>query len=622
MADTKFELILGMSFLKISNVDVVFGEGTLTWKLYTTNKALPTTERVRLVDPKEFVIAALDADSKTFVVHVAIREREEMPVHFERQAQFEAEAHIDAQGQSGAQVGALLFDKALTEVPAEYFDNNNVFLAENAAELPENTGMNEHTIELEKGKQPLFGPIYSLGPVELETLKTYIETNLANGFIGPSKFPAGAPILFNKKPDGSLHLCVDYRDFNNITIKNRYPLPLIGESLDRLGRVKQFTQLDLTNAYHRMRIREGDKWKTTFRTQYGYFEYQVMPFSLSNAPATFQGYVNKILAEKLDLFVIVYLDDILIYIKDPSLPHVEAVRWILGQLRKYSLFTNLKKCHFHQDEDCFLGYVVSSKGINIEAEQIEVVKKWPKLKSIRDIQVFLDFAKFYQQFIQGFSRIVGPLTLMLKTAAPPESSTLEKVDDGESGDSVNGDGIKIAKKSGKSKGQKISKSQKSSKSEKNPSKSGDSPNFGATESGASFLTPKARSPFNRLWLAFTKAPILCHFNPECHIWIKIDALGYTIGGMLSQLTSGTSSDGVVTKANLGQWYSVTFFSRKMIPAETWYKTHNSELLAIIEVFKTWCHYLEGCKHEVLVLTDHNNLRHFMDMKSLSSRQVR
>ena len=119
--------------------------------------------------------------------------------------------------------------------------------------------MNEHAIELEEGKQPLFGPIYSLGPVELEILKTYIETNLANGFIRPSKSSAGAPILFDRKPDGSLRLCVDYRGLNNLTIKNQYPLPLIGKSLDWLGRAKQFTQLDLTNAYHWIRICEGNE---------------------------------------------------------------------------------------------------------------------------------------------------------------------------------------------------------------------------------------------------------------------------------------------------------------------------------------------------------------------------
>ena len=145
-----------------------------------------------------------------------------MPVHTEWQAQI----------QDGAQVGALLFDEAYIKVPVEYSNYSNVFSAENAAELPENTGMNEHAIKLEESKQPPFGPIYSLGLVELKTLKTYIETNLANSFIRPSKSPAGTPILFDRKPDRRLRLCVDYRGLNNITIKNQYPLLLIGESLD------------------------------------------------------------------------------------------------------------------------------------------------------------------------------------------------------------------------------------------------------------------------------------------------------------------------------------------------------------------------------------------------------
>ena len=255
-------------------------------------------------------------DSETFVMYVAIREQEEIPVHAERQDQI----------QDKAQVGALLFDEAPTKVSVKYSDYSNVFSAENAVELPENTGINEYAIKLEESKQASFGPIYSLGPVELETLKTYIKINLANGFIQPSKFPVRAPILCDRKLNRSLRLCMDYRSLNNITIKNRYPLLLIGESLNWLGRARPFTQLDLTNAYHRMKICEGDEWKTAFRIRYGYFEYQIMLFDLSNAPATFQGYVNKILAEKLDIFVIVYLDDILIYTEDPSQPHVEVVR--------------------------------------------------------------------------------------------------------------------------------------------------------------------------------------------------------------------------------------------------------------------------------------------------------
>ena len=213
-----------------------------------------------------------------------------------------------------------------------------------ASELPKYTGINNHAIELVNCQQLPYGSIYSLGPIELETLKAYIETNLANGFIRLSKSPAGAPILFDRKSDGSFRLCVDYRGLNNLTIKNRYPLPLIGESLDRLGRAKRFSQFDFTSAYHQMRIHEEDKWKTVFRTRYGHFRYQVMPFSLTNALASFQGYINKILAEKLDIFVIVYLDDILISTEDDGDEHVIAVRWVLEQLRKFLLYANLKKC--------------------------------------------------------------------------------------------------------------------------------------------------------------------------------------------------------------------------------------------------------------------------------------
>ena len=154
-------------------------------------------------------------------------------------------------------------------------------------ELPENTGINKHAIKLQDNKQPLYGTIYSLRPVELETLKIYIKTHLKTGFIWPFKFPVGTPILFNKKPNGSFLLCVNYPSLNNFTIKNQYLLPSIEEALNRLRRAKQFTQLILTSAYYQMRIKEGDEWKTIFKTWYNHFEYQVMPFGLFNAPASF-----------------------------------------------------------------------------------------------------------------------------------------------------------------------------------------------------------------------------------------------------------------------------------------------------------------------------------------------
>ncbi len=158
-----------------------------------------------------------------------------------------------------AQIAHLKADEAHTEVPSEFADFADVFSPKLAAERPEHTGINDHAIELVDNWQPPYGSIYSLGPVELEILKAYNKNNLASGFIRPSKSLAGVPILFDKKPDRSLRLCVDYRGLNNLTIKNRYPLPLVGESLDRLGWARRFTQLDLINAYHQMRIREGDE---------------------------------------------------------------------------------------------------------------------------------------------------------------------------------------------------------------------------------------------------------------------------------------------------------------------------------------------------------------------------
>ena len=598
LADISVEVVLGMPFLTLRNANIQFPEKEFTWKSYTTAKALPTTKRVKLIDKKEFVKAAPDENSETFLVHVAALEAPlaEMSIHPDREAQ----------------IASLLTEKVT--IPEEYSDFADVFSEKKVLVLPEQTNLNEHAIKLEGKKQPLYGPIYSLGPVELEILKAYIETHLKTGFIRPFKSPASTPILFNKKPDGSLCLYVDYWGLNNLIIKNRYPLPLIGESLDRLGRAKRFTQLDLTSAYHRMRIKEGDKWKTAFRTWYGHCEYQVMPFGLSNAAASFQGYINKILAKKLNIFVIVYQDHIFIYTEDPGQGYMEAVWWVLDVLQRHRLFANLKKCWFHKDEIYFLGYIVSAQGIRMEDKRIEAVKNWPEPTSVKDIQVFIGFANFYWRFIQGFSRITVPLTSILKTTGSSNDLVL-KVFRADSNDIVE-DGGGRADETGKN----------SSKSKKLKNKK--SGNLTCTNIKATgeptFLTPGAREAFNILRQVFTEAPILRHFDPECHIWIETDASGFSIGEIPSQLSfDWVDPDcSILSKFNFGQWHPVAYFSRKMILAKTWYKTHNAELLAIIEAFKTWRHYLEGRKYKVLILNNHNNLRRFMDMKSLSFKQVR
>ena len=170
---------------------------------------------------------------------------------------------------------------------------------------------------------------------------------------------------------------------------------------------------------------ERDKWKTVFQTRYGYFKYQGMPFGLSNALANFQNYINKILLENLDIFVIVYLDNIFIYNEDQRQGHVKVVWWLLDFVEKNDLFANLKKCQFHKDEMQFLGYIVLSQDIRIEDERIKAVRNWPKLKSVRDIQVFISFTNFYWRFIRGFSKIKALLTSILKTT---RSSDLAKRD--------------------------------------------------------------------------------------------------------------------------------------------------------------------------------------------------
>ena len=216
MANVSPEVVLKMPFLPLSGADVDFSGRELRWRTYTTEEVLPTTRRVELVGKKEFAAAALDPEHETYVVHVASLSSAPLV------------ASLDVHPSRRLQISGLIAKEAPTKVPAKYSDFADVFSLDLACKLLEHTGINNHAIKLVEGQQLPYGPIYSLRPVELETWKAYIETNLVNGFIRPSKSPAGAPILFNRKSDGSFQLCIDYRGLNNLMIKNRYPLPLIG----------------------------------------------------------------------------------------------------------------------------------------------------------------------------------------------------------------------------------------------------------------------------------------------------------------------------------------------------------------------------------------------------------
>ena len=232
----------------------------------------------------------------------------------------------------------------------------------------------EHRIELEAGAQPPSRPTFRMSPKELDELKKQLDELSAKGLIQPSKSPYGAPVLFVKKKDGSVRMCVDYRALNKQTIKNKYPLPRIEELLDRLHGAKCFTGLDLVNGYYQVRIAEGDVAKTAFRTRYGHYEFLVMPFGLTNAPATFMHLMHDLFGPLLDRFVIVFLDDILIFSKTPE-EHAQHVREVLQILRKAKLYAKLSKCEFFQSSISFLGHVVSADGISMQADKVNVTNR-------------------------------------------------------------------------------------------------------------------------------------------------------------------------------------------------------------------------------------------------------
>ena len=282
-------------------------------------------------------------------------------------------------------------------IPPEYHDFINVFSKTEADALPPHRSY-DHSIELEPGTTPPHGPIYRLSELELETLRAYLDEHLDKGFIRSSNSPAGAPILFVRKKDGSLRLCVDYRGLNCITKKNRYPLPLIDTLLDRLRSSRLFTKLDLRGAYNLIRIAAGDEWKTAFRTRFGSFEYLVIPFGMCNAPATFQHFINDIFHDLLDRYVSPYLDDILIFTSGDVPLHIQHVRETLRRLRENNLYCKIEKCSFHVTSMEFLGYFVSLKGISMDSSKMDVISKWPMPWNIQEIQSFLGFANFLPSF--------------------------------------------------------------------------------------------------------------------------------------------------------------------------------------------------------------------------------
>ncbi|KAF8736561.1 hypothetical protein RHS02_06280, partial [Rhizoctonia solani] len=312
----------------------------------------------------------------------------------------------------------------LADLPPQYHEFAKVFGKEEFKVLPPHREY-DISIDLVPDAKLSPGPIYGMTDAESKALKQHIDEELATGKIRPSTSSAGAPVMFVKKADGSLRLVVDYRKLNDVTHKNVYPLPRQDNLMAKLRHAKIFTKLDLRWGYNNVQIKEGDEWKTAFRTKYGLFEYLVMPFGLTNAPAAFQHFMNDLFRDLIDVTVVIYLDDILIFSEDPE-EHPAHVREVLSRLMANQLFCKLSKCHFHVTTVDYLGIVISPAGFSMDQKKTEAVTTWPTPKTVKQVQAFLGFVNYLRRFIPNFSTVARPLHNLTKKDSPWSWNTLEE----------------------------------------------------------------------------------------------------------------------------------------------------------------------------------------------------
>ncbi|GKB45213.1 putative reverse transcriptase domain-containing protein, partial [Tanacetum coccineum] len=394
------------------------------------------------------------------------------------------------------------------------------------------------------------------------------------GFIRPSSSPWGAPVLFVKKKDGSFRMCIDYRELNKLTVKNRYPLLRIDDLFDQLQGSSIYSKIDLRSGYHQLRVREEDIPKTAFRTRYGHYEFQVMSFGLTNAPAVFMDLMNRVCKPYLDKFVIVFIDDILIYSKSKK-EHEEHLRQILKLLKKEELYAKFSKCEFWISRVQFLGHVIDCRGIHVDPAKIESIKDWASPKTPTEIRQFLGLAGYYRRFIEGFSKIAKIESI--KDWASPKTPTEIRQFLGLAGyyrRFIEGFS-KIAKSMTK-----------------------------LTQKGVKFdWGDKQEAAFQLLKQKLCSAPILALPEGSEDFIAYCDASKKGLGAVLMQREK-----------------VISYASRQLKIHEKNYTTHDLELGAVVFALKIWRHYLYGTK--CTVFTDHKSLQHILDQKELNMRQRR
>ncbi|GBG71673.1 hypothetical protein CBR_g9087 [Chara braunii] len=270
----------------------------------------------------------------------------------------------------------------------------------------------QHRIEIEPGSRTPKGAVYRMSPRELEELRKQLDEFLEKGWIRPSSSPFGAPVLFVPKKEGELKMCIEYRALNAITVKNAEPPPRIDDLLDRVQGCKYFSEIDLKSGYHQVEVHPDDQYKTAFRTRYGHYEFIVMPFGLTNAPTTFQRFMNDLFRSWLDRFVVVYLDDILVFSRTLQ-EHEGRLRQVLEKLREANFKISAKKCEWAKTQVLYLGHVLDGDDIKPEDSKIAAIN-WPTPRTLTELRSFEGLANYYRKFVRNFSTIAAPLRRLLK----------------------------------------------------------------------------------------------------------------------------------------------------------------------------------------------------------------